>query len=139
MFGERTNARNKGWFVKRIAWRLQANAEGGLSERARRRAEELANDGDLRLLPPRLPKFSVDGESRTQTVPTKIAPSTELLPGTALQREYKGRTVRVMVLRDGFEFEGERYRSLTAVAESVTGKHWNGFHFFGLRKNGGQQ
>lgn len=138
VFAERTNARNKSWFVKRIAWRLQANAEGGLSERARRRAEELANDADLRLLPPRQPKVSVDGESRTQTVAARFTPSTELLPGTALQRDYKGRMVRVMVLRDGFEFEGERYRSLTAVAEAVTGKHWNGFHFFGLRKNGGQ-
>src|ERR1700676_1781803 len=51
-FGEPTNANNKTWLVKRIAWRLQAQAEGDLSERARRRAAELANDADLRLSPP---------------------------------------------------------------------------------------
>ena len=53
VFGETTNAKNKAWLVKRIAWRLQALAEGDLSERARRRAAELANDADLRLSPPR--------------------------------------------------------------------------------------
>ena len=51
-FGEGTNANNRAWLVKRIAWRLQVQAEGGLSERARRRADELANDADLRLSPP---------------------------------------------------------------------------------------
>ncbi len=53
VFGETTNAGNKTWLIKRIAWRLQALAEGDLSERARRRAEELARDADLRLNPPR--------------------------------------------------------------------------------------
>src|SRR4029077_1148433 len=53
IFGETTNAGHKGWLVKRIAWRLQALAEGDLSERARQRAAELANDADLRLNPPK--------------------------------------------------------------------------------------
>jgi hypothetical protein len=53
VFGEQTPAHNKVWLVKRIAWRLQALAEGDLSERARQRAAELANDADLRLSPPR--------------------------------------------------------------------------------------
>src|SRR5271163_4996391 len=53
VFGEPTNANNKAWLVKRIAWRLQALAEGGLSERARQRAAELANDADVRLRPPK--------------------------------------------------------------------------------------
>jgi hypothetical protein len=44
--------------------------------------------------------------------------------------------VRVTVLDDGFEFEGRRYKSLTAVAKAATGKHWNGYHFFGLRGKG---
>src|SRR5437763_11299634 len=54
VFGEPTRAANKDWLVKRIAWRMQANAMGGLSERAKRRAEELANDSDLRLSPPKI-------------------------------------------------------------------------------------
>jgi hypothetical protein len=52
-FGEATKVANKAWLIKRIAWRLQALAEGDLSERARRRAAELADDADLRLNPPR--------------------------------------------------------------------------------------
>jgi hypothetical protein len=56
-----------------------------------------------------------------------------------LKRDYKGRTLRVAVLAAGFEFEGERYKSLTAVAKAVTGKHWNGYHFFGLRDKRGAE
>ena len=53
-------------------------------------------------------------------------------PGTALVRKYKGRQVRVIVLADGFEYEGERFSSLTAVAKAITGTHCNGFRFFKL-------
>jgi len=60
VFGEETKVGNKAWLVKRIIWRLQALAEGDLSERARRRAAELAQDADLRLLPPRAPAFTAD-------------------------------------------------------------------------------
>ncbi len=52
VFGEETNARHKEWLVRRIAWRMQAQAEGDPSERARQRAAELANDADLRSLAP---------------------------------------------------------------------------------------
>ena len=139
VFGEQTNGRHKQWLVKRIIWRMQANAEGDLSERARRRAMELANDADLRMTPPRERKSASHADRQTKTLPTTVRPSTVLLPGTMLEREYKGRTVRVTVRADGFECDGERYKSLTAVAKAVTGKHWNGFHFFGLRNNGGQR
>src|SRR5450432_4817274 len=68
-FGETTAANNKTWLIKRIAWRLQALVEGDLSERARRRAEELANDADLRLNPPRLAAGAVSAElTATQTL-----------------------------------------------------------------------
>lgn len=137
VFGEPTNGRHKQWLIKRIAWRMQANAEGGLSERARRRAMELANDADLRVTMPRVKKPKSIAEPQTISAPAKPQLSTHLLPGMLLQRVYKGNTIRVTVLADGFEWEGERYKSLTAVAKAVTGKHWNGFHFFGLRKNGG--
>ena len=56
VFGETTPSANPNWLVKLILWRLRALAEGGLSERARRRAEELANEADLRLTPLRLPR-----------------------------------------------------------------------------------
>ncbi len=53
-----------------------------------------------------------------------------------MTREYKGKVIQVHVVPDGFEYEGERYRTLSAVATAVTGAHWNGYHFFGLGKNG---
>ena len=53
VFGEATRSGNKDWLRKRIAWRMQANARGDLSERARQRAEELANDSDLRTNAPK--------------------------------------------------------------------------------------
>jgi hypothetical protein len=136
VFGERTNSRHKQWLIKRIAWRMQANAEGGLSERARRRAMELANDAELRVTAPRQRKLSPDAAERTKVVATDVRPTTDLMPATTLVRRYKGRTICVTVLPEGFEYEGERYTSLTAVAKAVTGKHWNGYHFFGLRKKG---
>jgi len=140
VFGEATNGRNKRWLIKRIIWRMQANEEGDLSERARRRAAELANDADLRVTAPQERK--TEKSSATVTKRVTLAGDNRLpLPGTVLRREYKGRVVRVQVMPDGFEFEGERYRSLTAVAKAVTGKHWNGYHFFGLgggrKKKGG--
>ena len=58
------------------------------------------------------------------------------MPGAVIIREYKGETIQVKVLPKGFEYEGEIYRTLTAVAKAVTGKHWNGYHFFQLGKNG---
>lgn len=136
-FGEPTNGRHKEWLIKRIAWRMQANVEGDLSERARRRAMELANDADLRTTAPRQRKLAPDAEDRTKTVATKVRANTDLLPGTVVKREYKGQMIRVTVLANGFEYHGERYKSLTAVTKAVTGKHWNGFHFFGLRRKRG--
>ena len=56
--------------------------------------------------------------------------------GTVLVRPYRGRMIEVRVLDQGFEYNGQVHKSLTAVAESITGKHWNGYHFFGLRKRG---
>ena len=118
----------------RIAWRMQANAEGGLSERALRRAEELANDADVRLTPPRwATATTLDRPAATRVVPVAVPQDPRLpLPGSQVTRQYKGRTIAVTVLADGFEYLGERYRSLTAVAKAVTGSHMNGFRFFGL-------
>lgn len=139
VYGEPCRSRHKQWLIKRIAWRMQANAEGDLSERARRRAMELANNADLRMTPPREPKPSAGAVERTKTVATKVRAATELLPGTVLTREYKDQTISVTVLADGFECHGQRYRSLTAVAKAITGKHWNGYHFFKLRKKEGKR
>jgi hypothetical protein len=136
VFGEPTNGHNKAWLVKRIAWRLQSPAEGSLSERARKRAAELANDADVRVTVPRAKPAAATAE-RTKVVPIRFDHDDRLpMPGTVLSRAYKGRTVHVRVLADGFEWDGRAYPSLSAVAKAITGSHVNGFHFFRLAKKG---
>ena len=135
LFGEPTRTGNRSYLVKRLAWRVQSLAEGGLSDRAKARAMELARDADLRTTLPRPPKAAGEG-STTVTLPAKVKPSAHDRlpgPGTVLTRTYRGTRVTVTVLKDGFEHEGERYRSLSAVARKVTGTQWNGHVFFGLK------
>jgi len=133
VFGEPVRSRHKDYLIRRIAWRLQANAEGGLSQRALARAEELAANADVRVTPPRVDRLT--GPRR----PDRVAPVGALDPrlppvGSQVVREYKCRCITATVLADGFEYRGERYRSLSAVAKAVTGTHWNGFLLFELNR-----
>src|SRR5690606_27198103 len=77
-----------------------------------------------------------DATTVTRKVPDDAHPSDPRLPspGSAIVRQYKGKTIRVVVLEDdrGFEYQGDRYRTLSAVAKVVTGSHMNGFRFFRL-------
>jgi hypothetical protein len=132
VFGEESRSYHKEFLFRRIAWRIQANAEGGLSERARRRALEIANDADLRVTAPRQ---SLSSAASDRTVVGTISQSSDRrmpLPGTLLRRQFRDKTVLVKVLDDGFEHDGEVYRSLSAIATKVTGTRWNGYAFFGL-------
>ena len=132
VFGEEAPNGHKQYLVKRLAWRIQANAEGDISERARRRAEELADDSDLRV---KAPGKGAGTHGRGSTASGALSHTHDPrlpMPGTVLTREYKGRTVQVTVRENGFDYEGELYSSLSAVAKAVTGSHWNGFHFFKL-------
>ena len=139
-FGEQTRSNHKEWLIKRIAWRLQAQTEGDLSARARQRAAELANDADLRLSPPLPPKTGVAAPERTKTAALQIHGDNRLpLAGTILTRLYKGETLQVLVLADGFEFEGAVYPSLSAVAKAITGSHTSGFLFFKLNQKAGDR
>jgi Protein of unknown function (DUF2924) len=99
-FGEPTNGSNRPWLVRRIAWRLQERAEGGLSERAKRRAEELADDADLRVLPPR----TGTGRPAARTAMPDPAPLDRRLPvpGTVLTRPYKGGVLSQAGTRAGY-------------------------------------
>jgi Protein of unknown function (DUF2924) len=127
LFGEPPRAHNRVFLLRRVAWRLQANLYGDLSERARQRARELADDRELRLTAPisrRAPTAKPDLPTRDARLP---------LPGAVLERCYRGRVIQVKVLLDGFEHEGQRFASLSAIAERVTGTRWNGFLFFGLQ------
>jgi len=128
VFGEPSRSGNRQWLLRRVAWRIQALTEGGLSERARQRAAELARDADVRVVPPR----AGNGLGRP-TLPTSLRLTANgPAPGTMLTRVYHGVEHRVTVLVDGFEYNGSRYRSLSAIASAITGSHWNGRLFFGL-------
>jgi hypothetical protein len=109
---------------------MQANLYGGLSEAALQRAREIANFADLRLTAPRA--GSSTAVTTSATMPKRRANTRLPMPGTVITRDYKGRKLEVQVLDAGFEFEGQRYKSLSAVAKAATGAHWNGYHFFGL-------
>ncbi len=140
VFSEATNNRNRQWLIKRIAWRMQANEEGDLSVRARQRAAELANDANIRMNPPRQHKSKtlVDRPTRSKALSARTQQMDFLPSGMKLQRTYKGKAISVEVLDVGFSYNGEYFKSLTAVAQAITGKHWNGFHFFNLRNGGGK-
>jgi hypothetical protein len=134
LFSEQPSCGNRSWLVRRLAWRLQALAEGDLSLRARQHACELANEADLRLFPPGRPQAATLGP---QAVILGSRRDSRLPPaGTLLVRKYKGRNIEVMVLADSFQYAGSVYRTLSAVAEAVTGDHCNGFHFFRLPHTG---
>ena len=130
LYGQECRTRHKAYLIRKIAWRIQANAEGDLSERARRRADELANDADVRVMPP---KNMVLPENE-KPVPRKTTDPRLPSPGSAIVRKYKGQTHRVVYLADGrgFEYQGNLYRTLSAVAKKITGNHINGFRFFNL-------
>lgn len=108
LFGEENRSANRQYLFRRIAWRLQALAEGDLSERARRRSQELARDADLRSRPPKeltMPPAPAD----LKTVAGRIALSRDDRlpgPGTVLTRVFKGHEYHVTVVSNGFEYDG---------------------------------
>src|SRR5262249_12360553 len=124
LFGETTSAKNRTWLLRRVAWRLQSLAEGDLSERARQRAAELANDADLRITVPRVKQPAPVAPQCSQGGVMAPASDPRLpMPGTILTRDYKGQTLHVEVLAEGFAYDGQVYKSLSAVARAVTGAH----------------
>ena len=129
LFGETTRSGNWRWLFRRCAWRVQALAEGGLPERVRRRALEMADDADARVIPPREALPAPGG--RQQTEPVALDRDDRLPgPGVTLEREFKGEVHYVKVLPNGFEHKGTFHRSLSAVAYAISGSHWNGYKFF---------
>lgn len=98
-----------------LAWKIQARANGGLTASTRKAIEkaqeQLARTGSV-------------ASSRDLTIK----------PGTRLVREWHGKTYHVLVLDNGFEHEGRHYESLSQIARAITGAHWSGPRFFGLRR-----
>ena len=100
---------------RRLAYELQVRAYGGLSTETRRRLRRL---------------YKAFKENPDYTP----LPNYGLKPGTMLTREWKGATYRVGVMDDGFEYKGERYKSLSEIAGLITGSKWSGPAFFGFRE-----
>jgi hypothetical protein len=132
LYGEPTRSRNRDYLWRRLAWRVQELALGGLSDAAKARVAELAPAEFTRSRVPR--GFQ---PSAVEPAPAKQPPRTVRDPrlpsvGTVLSRQYRGREIRVVTLENGFECDGRQFGSLTEVARGVTGQHWNGRLFFGL-------
>lgn len=131
VFGSPTRTRNKAYLRKKIAWRIQELAEGGLSERALARIEELAPLAPVRWRPA-LPDLG-QGHPRQADSATVRDPRLPA-PGSILVRVYKGVEHKVTVLADGFQYDGNRYRTLSELAKLITRTAWNGFLFFHLQR-----
>ena len=108
--------------VKQIAWQMQAKKYGGYSAQTLKQLEKLAQ---------KLKNKSEINESDIQNSTRQIL---EIKPGTKLIKEYKNNKHEVIVLENGFSYNGERYKSLSAIANEITGTRWNGKKFFGLLK-----
>jgi Protein of unknown function (DUF2924) len=99
-----------------LAYRLQADRLGDLDDASRRLLDR-----------------SGSPEKAGQNAATLVQPIADVRPGTSVSREWHGRMQRVMVLADGFAWNGKTYSSLSQVAFAITGTRWNGPRFFGLR------
>ena len=137
LFGDQPAPAHRQFLFRKIAWRMQADQEGGLPESARELARAIARDAPLRA------RVITNAEKRRagipleQTTTTTIAPGHDSrlpMPGGLIVKQFKGQTIVVKVTDDGFEYGDRRYTSLSAIAQEITGTKWNGFLFFGLMK-----
>jgi hypothetical protein len=100
--------------IRGLADKLQERAHGGPSRAVQRRLQILTGEFEKGAR-----SFDLGGVLKT---------------GATLVRQWRGRTHTVLVREDGFEYQGQRYRSLTVIAEQITGAHWSGPRFFGVSK-----
>ena len=120
LFNEKPRCRHKVWLRRNCAWRVQELAYGGLSDSARARLEQLMDE------------VVVPGINGTTIQPSRPRDPADPPVGTTLVKEWRGQQIRVAVLPDGYEWNGAKYKSLSAVANAVTQSKWNGRLFFGL-------
>ncbi len=130
VFGRPANTTNRYFLLHRIAWRIQALAFGDISEQARQNAFEIESQctlkGEVLFASPHPPGAK---QAKRKREDKRLPPRT-----TVLTRLYRNREFTVTVLKDGFEYDGRHYRSLSAIARVITGTQWNGLVFFGLAK-----
>ena len=118
---------NKSYLQRRMAYRLQELAYGGLTAEAQANLQGLIQQHDpINHKPNRSEPASTGKPLGSKPLRDRRLP----IPGTILTKVYKGTPLQVKVLEKGFEYEGKPYRSLTAVTKAITGMHWNGYLFF---------
>ena len=126
---EKAAPANKAYLQRRLAYRLQEIAYGGLSSQGQDRLQQLIQQHDP--INHTSEKLAASTESKTDSA-KPLRDRRLPIPGTVLTKVYKGVPFQVKALAKGFEFQGKTYRSLTAIAKVITGMHWNGYLFFGL-------
>lgn len=109
---------NRRYLESRLAYRIQELTYGGLRPETIQRLERLGKELD-------------GGDRKKSSIRADLMP----IAGTRLIREWRGAEHVVTVLNEGFEWEGRKYRSLTAIARAITGTQWNGWNFFGLKNH----
>ena len=137
LFGQEHPTTNCQHLRRKIAWQLQAAKYGGLPESVRQYAIAIASGTALRSRISENVSRRQAGVALEQTVTTAVIQTRDArlpMPGSLIVKNYKAQTVVVKVLDNGFEYEGRRFPSLSAIAGEITGTHWNGFAFFGLEK-----
>ena len=127
LYGGSPPAYNKTFIINRLAYRIQELAFGGVSDATRQRMRQILLANGFNETGCRLEGKRTATNSTNQPLPVL---------GTKIGREWNGRRHEVTIVTGGFEYEGKRYRSLTAVTKAITGTHWNGRAFFGLNKTG---
>ena len=128
--GQKAPSDNRVHLIRKIAYRMQELEYGDLSEETRARIVELIEKYDPinnKALRPQV----VSGGKNVVAIP-HLRDKRLPIPGTAIQKKYKGQDYLVKVLEKGFEYKDKYYKSLSAVAYEITGAHWNGFSFFGF-------
>jgi hypothetical protein len=140
LYGTPTNTRNKKYLQKKLAYRVQELAEGGLSGKAMKRIDELAETAPIRHRQKggEGSRPEAGGRRETTARESRLSKRDPRLPavGEFLTKVYKDTEYQVQVLEDGFEFNGRHYKSLSRIARDITNTVWNGFLFFGLTDRG---
>ena len=117
LFGTDAPNNSRPFLEQRLAYRIQELTFGGLSKPVRQLLDALADE--------------VEGKKVRKSV---ISDPRNPVIGTRLVREWNGTEHVITVLKDGFDWQGRRYKSLSAIARDITGTQWNGYRFFGLRE-----
>lgn len=137
LFGAEHRIANCQHLRRKVAWHIQATENGGLPESVRQYAIAIAHGTELRARISENASRREAGVPLDQTVTTRVVQTRDArlpMPGCLIVKKYREQTIVIRVLSNGFEYDGRRFTSLSAIAGEITGTRWNGFAFFGLEK-----